>query len=61
MYPVFSPLHIFLVTLCFRGKCKEKVRPKEADTETISEQQIMFPIVLQRNSNGSKETLMNKH
>lgn len=35
---IFSPLRIFLVTLCFRGKCKEKVRPKEADTGTIGEQ-----------------------
>lgn len=23
---------------CFRGKCKEKVSPKEAETETITEQ-----------------------
>ena len=32
------------------------MRPKEADTETISEQYITF-LILQRNSNKSKETL----
>lgn len=50
------PLHVFMVTR-FRGKCKEKVRPKEADTETISEQYITFLSILQRNSNENKETL----